>query len=241
MNYVLDIMVVAVVALFVVSGFKRGIISTVVHFLGAGVSAVASSILGSFIALYAYDNFIKNAIIDYVAKKLPEITMATQPADIANGIMEKLPDYAANFLNMAGIDAKSLTKEIAASKLDVPVLVETLVRPITLKVTTIILTLALFIVFVAIISLFTQSLTSAIDLTGLGTVNRILGAVLGFLAAAVIIMVLSLVLYLVMAFIPIESSEYLREGINNSYIYKLIYSINLPEYLIAIVTNGGKL
>ncbi len=241
MNIVLDIIVVAAVFLFVFSGYKRGLINTVVHFFGAAVASIASSIIGSFLALHLYNTYIRFKIIQLISDNMPEITMASKANEIANGLMDNLPDYAKNFLSLAGFDIKSLTKEIANTKAKIPELIESLVRPISLKVTTIIITLALFVVFVAILSIFTKSLTSAVDIIGLSGINKLLGAVLGVLAAAVIVMIVSLVLYLLIAFLPPDSAEFIRNGINNSYIYKYIYSINLPEYLITIVTNGGKL
>lgn len=237
MNFVLDITVIIIIVVFVISGYKRGIINSVVHFVGAAVASVLSSIIGSFISVGFYNNYIKDKIIGLINDNMPKITMSTTPDEISATLMKDLPDFAKNALDMVGISQTKLTQEIKNTSLKVPEMVETLIRPIAMKLLTIVLTLAVFTIIVAIISIATQSLTSALDVVGLSTLNKILGAVLGVLAAAVIIMIVSLVMYILIVFLPADSSQCLTDGINSSYIYKGIYNINVPEAIISNMIN----
>ena len=109
-----------------------------------------------------------------------------------------------------------------------------------MKLLTILLTLALFIVFAGIISLVTRTLTTATDLAGLSTVNKLLGALLGVLAAAVIIMVMALMLSTLVIFLPSDMAEYFRQSIDKSIIFRYIYyDLNVPGQLINVMINGG--
>ncbi len=232
MNYIMDLVVISVFVIFVVSGYKRGILNSVAHLVGSAVSCVLSVFIASFLADNFYFKFIQPKIIEAVEKNMPQITMATSPKDIAGALMSDLPDFAKNALSMSGINTASLTQEISSSPLNVPDVLEGMIRPIIIKLLAIIIGLALFTVFAAVISLLTRSVTSAVDFAGLSILNRISGALLGLLAAVVIIMVLMLVLYILIVLLPDNSSMALREGINSTHLLKYIYEINVPEMII---------
>lgn len=239
MNYILDLVVVSVVALFVISGYKRGILNSLSHFFGAAVASVISAIAASFIAGNLYYSFIQSKITETIKESMPQITMSTKPEDISDTLVNKIPDFAKNALSILGIDKTKLAEEIGNTDISAPEVLEGLIRPIALKLLTIIIALALFIILVAVISFLTRSFTSAIDSVGLGMVNKIFGAILGILAAAVIMMILSLVLYILILFLPPGSSNVLKEGIDSTFLLKYIYNINIPEIIITGILNSG--
>lgn len=240
MNYILDVLAVAVVVIFVISGYKRGILNSVSHFLGAAVASVISAFTASFVANYFYYGFIQSKIIEVAEEKMPQITLATKPEDISNELINNVPDFAKNALDILGIDKTKLTQEISDSAgISAPDVFEGLIRPIIMKLLTVILTLALFTILTAVISLLTRSLTSAVNCVGLSTVNKVFGAVLGLFAAVVIVMILSLVLYILIIFLPEDSAKMLRDSIESTYLLKYIYNINVPEMIITKILNTG--
>lgn len=239
MNYILDIMVISVVVIFVISGYKRGILSSVSHFVGAAVASVLSAFVASLIANNFYYNYIQQKIIELVEEKMPQTTLTTSSMDISNALMNDLPDFAKNAFDLVGIDRTKLADEISNTKISVPEFVEELICPIILKLITVILALALFTIIVAVISLFTRSLTSSINFNCLSQVDKIFGAFLGILAAVVIIMILSLVLYILMVFLPPDSAKVLRESIDSTFLIKYIYNINIPEIIITKILDLG--
>ena len=230
MNYILDIMVISVVVIFVISGYKRGILSSVSHFVGAAVASVLSAFVASLIANNFYYNYIQQKIIELVEEKMPQTTLTTSSMDISNALMNDLPDFAKNAFDLVGIDRTKLADEISNTKISVPEFVEELICPIILKLITVIL---------ALISLFTRALTSSINFNCLSQVDKIFGAFLGILAAVVIIMILFLVLYILMVFLPPDSAKVLRESIDSTFLIKYIYNINIPEIIITKILDLG--
>ncbi len=240
MGMVLDILVVGIIGLFVFTGFRRGLINTVVHFVSAAVSCLIASIAGSFISVRLYHSFVRQQVMSVIEKNMPEMTMNIKPEDISKDLTEKLPSFAKNALGLEGITQQELTKRISEGKSEVPVLVEEMIRPVLLKLLTIIVTLAIFTIIVAIISIATRSLTSALDISGLSIVNKLIGGLIGIPAAVVILMVISLVMYILIVFMSPESTGYLAKGIDDSTLFKLIYyNINVPEQIITRLINGG--
>ena len=169
---------------------------------------------------------------------MPPERLAQTAGDIASEMVDNCPEYFQNIMSIMNITKTDIAMAIGSASIEVPALVEGMIRPAVLRLVTVILAIAVFTVCAAIISLATKSLTTAVDITGLKPADRIGGAVLGILAAVVIIMFLSFVLYLLVVFLPEESSRALRIGIDNSFLYKYIYQFNVPDHIVSILVNS---
>lgn len=232
MNIVLDLLVVITAALLIFGGYKRGIIKTIVELIGMAASAAVSSVGASILSVNLYETFVKNMVIDAVKSALPEITPVTRTNEISESIMANSPSYVINAFEMTGIDINSLTSKIDNADYEISVMVEGLIRPIILQVFTVIVTIVLFVVIAAIVAFVTKTVTSVAETTGLGGVNRFLGAVVGFAEAAILIMILSLIIYFMTVFLPSDFAQGLRDAIDSSIIFKVIYYNNFPEMII---------
>ena len=234
----MDVVVLIVIAVFVINGYRRGVINILVHFCGSAVSAVVAVLGGSFLSQQLYYGFMKARVIDFLENAMPPEKLAQTTADIASELVDNCPEYFQNILSIMNITKTDIAIAIGSASIPVPELVEGMIRPAVLRLVTVILAIAVYIVCVAIISVATKSLTTAVDITGLKQADRIGGAVLGVLAAVVIVMFLSFVLYLLIVFIPEESSRALRIGIDNSILYKYIYQFNVPDQIVSVVVNS---
>lgn len=233
MNIVLDLLVIVVVGFLVFGGYKRGIIKTVTELISAALSAAVASVGASLISVNLYETFVKDMILQTIKDALPKITPMTETAEISESILKNCPSYVANAFEMTGVDINSLTDSISSMDADIASMVEGLIRPVVLKVFTVVITLVLFAVIAAIAAIVTKSVTSAVDTAGLSGVNRFFGAIIGFLEAAVIIMIFSLILYFLMVLLPTETAQGLRDAIDSTFIYRIIYYIDFPDMIIS--------
>lgn len=236
MSAILDIVVVLIVLSLAFTSFRRGLINSLVDFVGTIVAVVASSFVASSVSIWIYNQFIMSKITDSVNQallSLPESATATQQAE---NIISSLPSYASNALTMLGIDSDNLFSSINTDILSIPQAVESLVRPTAVKIITTILTVILFILFMVLIGFVSKLVTKAVNIVGLSPVNKIGGAIFGAVKGLLIIMILSFLLYFVMMFLPSETSIELNEAIENSYLYYGIYNISLPEKIISLFT-----
>ncbi len=238
MNFFLDFIVIAVIALFVATGFKKGFIYSIVNLLGTAISVVVSSVAGSMLALPIYNSVVQKSIIDGVdgiVRSLPEETTALQTA---NEVMEQSSTFINNIFTFSGVTSDSLSNEIMSTNLSVPDLVETLVRPYAVRMISTILTILLFVVLTIIVKLIADALTKTIEFVKLGTVNRILGIVFGVAESALVIMVITLMIYFVMMYLPSGMCNDLHNGINQTYLYRYIYQYSMPDQIITQLTLG---
>ena len=234
MNIVLDLLMVFIIVLLIIGGYKRGFIKTVIELGGALLSSLIASVCGSLLAVNLYDSFIKDKVIEAVGASMPDVTPMTKTSEISESIFNNAPSYITNAFYDSGVnlDINSLTNQINDTVADVPALVESMIRPVILKIFTVVVTLVLFLVVAAIVAIISKKLTSLVNVTGLGGANRFLGGLVGLVEAIVLIMVLSLVLYFLTIMLPTDAARGLKDAIDSTYIYKLIYYIDLPDMII---------
>ena len=240
MSIVLDVLVLAVVTLFIFSGFKRGVISRAIHFAGAAVSALLSAIIAPLLAVNLYDSFVGEKLQGLISRKLPDLYMGIKPEEVTNKLMNDLPDFVLNALGLCEVDKNKINEQISQGMDNIPYIISDLLKPVTLKLLTIILSLTIFTIISAIISIATRGLTSSLDVSGLSAVNKTLGAILGLLPAAIIIMILSFVIYILIVFLPQDSARYLNMAVDNTFLFRHIYyDMNVLGQLMTVILGGG--
>lgn len=234
MSIFLDLCVVLIVGLLVVGGFRRGLIHSVTAFLTAIGATAISSFVASFLSTMIYDSFVSTMITDHFRKTIPEFAVGAKASDMAEQIFTLLPPFARNSFELQGITTSALAQKLSDNSLDIPVLLEGMVRPVMIRLVTVVLSLILFALLVTIVSLATKSITSAVDTAGLGIPNKLAGALLGLLEAVVLVMIMSLVVYFLLVFLPAENAADLGKAVDATFIYRHIHIINIPEYIMSL-------
>ena len=232
MNIVLDLIVLLIVVLLVIGGYKRGVIKTVVELGGTLLSSLAASLGGSVLAVNLYDSFIKQHIIDAVSSSLPEITPLTKTVEITEELVKNAPSYITNAFELMGYDINSITNDIDNSASNIPVMVESMIRPVMIKLFTVVITIVLFAVFATVIALVSKSITSVVQMAGLSGVNRFFGAVVGLVEAVALILVMCMIIYILTVLRPTDAAQGLRDAVDSTFIFRFIADINLPEMII---------
>ena len=233
MNFLIDLIVVAIMAILMIGGYRRGLIHSVVELVGAAVSSIIASFGASLISAGVYEAFVKDHIINAIQEAMPKTNAAANSAGYTADLLNTLPEYMKNSLDMLGISEKSISDEITSTEMNIPAMLETMIRPVVMRVLTVIITIVLFALLATIIALATKSLTTVVDATGLSTTNKVLGAILGLIEALVIVMVMSLILYFMSVMLPVDAAEELRKAIDSTFIYKMIDRFNIPELIMS--------
>ena len=238
MSIVLDLVVVIVVLLLIFGGYRNGVIKSFAELGCTIISSLISSFLGSIVSVRLYELFLRDAIIKTITDALPDYSAMMRSSDIANSIMNDSPEFVKNAIELTGIDSKALTDKIVQlEKTNIPMQLESMVRPVVLKVFTVLVTVILFIVSVVLISIAAKFLTKTVDITGLSGVNKAFGALIGIVEAFVLLMILSLIIYMLTVMLPTDLAQGLRDAIDATYIYKIIFYIDYPDTIINSVIN----
>ncbi len=234
MTLLFDIGVIAIVVLFAISGYRKGLLVSVVNVVGTVVAAAVSPVLASVFSSMVYTNFIRGAIIDSVAKAAEDIPINATALQKATELLANVPNSIFNMLSLEnGMETQKMSEAISAStNLDLPNLVESMVSTKALGLISTILTVIFFIILSAALKYAAYLMTKTLEAVKLGGVNKAFGGIFGIVEAAFIIMVITCLIYFVTMFMSPESFDYINDRINETILYKFIYHYSMPDAII---------
>lgn len=235
MNFLLDLGVILLFGLFVFSGAKRGIVYMAINIGGTIGAGLLSSFAASLLAMPIYNAFVKSNLVNSLAEATRGIDKS-KPAEAAAQALESLSNFTLNTFSFTGIDAAQLAKDIKKTNLSIPDLLEGMLRPMAVKMISIILTVILFIIIMMVVSFLAVRFTKAINKTTLGIPNRIFGGLVGLAEALFIVMMITMIINFVMMFLSPEDCKNLNDDINKTWIYQYIYRISIPDAIISWLT-----
>lgn len=229
---VLDIIILAVVAFFIVLSAKRGFVKTLIVFLGT-FAALILSVVGSWVVSdLVYGNFIKPDIESKLESAFSESSenLGTT-ALIINSAVNVLPDY---IVSMAESENRfsDLEKEDNLGKLTTSassaaeIITETVVKPCVTGIIQSVSMMVLFIIGIIAVKLISNAMSSLFSGKLLGGVNSFLGGVIGLPEGLLFAIVFTWVIgYLVGV---TENGIFgLTETVTDeTYIFKIINSFN---------------
>lgn len=224
MGYVLDIILVAIVAVFVVISAKKGLISASKNIItliltvtllasmqDVVLEALQNSPLGDNIKKMVSENVTKT----YEAEELPD-TVDTTDTEQAVMVCEamSLPTFLSNSIE-SSIRGMS---EVKNNVMDV------ITDSLTLLIMRIIAMLLLFILVRIFVFLIVKLLESLFGLPVLKTINKSLGAVIGVLNAFLVIYIIC---GAVSVFTPTDKLVLVNNAIEQTMLLKYVYNNNL--------------
>ena len=234
MTLLLDVGIVALVIMFAIGGYKKGLLISLVNVAGTIIACALAPLVSSVFSTMIYDSFIKEEITESVSKATEGIPANMGDIERATEILSKLPNSINNMLSFVGVQADGLAAEAISTRLDVPELIEGIVRPNAMRLISTVLTVILFIIISVGLKFAAHAATKALEAVKLGTVNKILGGVFGIAESAFIIMMVTLLVYFVMMFMSPEGCAYVNDRINETVLYKIIYQYSMPDAIIAL-------
>ena len=234
MSLLLDLGIVALVVLFAVAGYKKGLIVALVNVAGTVIACAVSPLLSSALSTAVYTNLIQNEILEAVEKAAEGLPLNAENIEKAGEVLTKLPNSICNMLSFLGVKSEQLASEMDKTSLELPQLVESLVRPNAVRLISTILTVVLFILISVGLKYAAHLATKALEAVKLGNVNKLLGGVFGIAESAFIIMMATLLIYFVMMFMSPDACRYVDDRINETILYKMIYKYSMPDAIIRL-------
>ena len=197
MSVVLDLLVLLILIVTVVCGYRRGFIQTMLQLVVWVASFALALFLSSPIATAAFDGLFAEGIEIKLSESLQNMP-SLAPAEQVEALLEELPDPIASVLENND-DLKTMLNELeklqenstATANSVAHSLVSNVVRPVAVMLLRFVVFLILFIVLLFLLRLVKNLIKPVSKLPIIHTVDGILGAVLG--AAKGLIYVLAVV------------------------------------------------
>lgn len=225
MGIALDVIIVVVCVVFVAVGAHRGLIRSAAHFLGAVIAACLAALLGGAVAQWVFDALFRPALVERVGESLASLGSGDTYTAVQS-VFSTLPDFLLRALEQAGINAASVTETMAGQSGQAAELIADALAPVFVGFLKVLAVIVLFSLFMVLVRIGANVLSTAFHLPMLGAVNSLLGGVFGLLLAVVSIWI---VLAAVQVFTPMlaaDTQAQVQNTLRQSYVAGLIVSWN---------------
>ncbi len=183
----------AIVLIFILIGAFRGIIRTLLNLIGLALNGFLSYFIAGPLAQGLYDSFFRQALTERIREAIAQngVSFAVDSA------VSAMPDWLANAVGLSeklsGQNLEQLAKGVVLSDdqtLAMAQAVERVLAPVAVALLTIITVFVLFTLIMIIIKIIIRLIIKALDGSVLRTADRVLGAIVGGVEGAVIVLFL---------------------------------------------------
>ena len=224
MGILLDIGFVIIILLCVVFGYKKGFFKSIAGFIGAVIAMFLAWVLAGLIANTLYQGIFREKLIDNISAVLSNDALASFPEKAAQ-VVANLPGFLSNTLNNQGITSSQIEQSLQAAGNNAAPATADLISPAVIWLLQLLLTVILFFILVILVRLVIKLIVNVFRLPVLRQVDGILGGLFGIFKGVVYIFLVCILLQLLMPVIG-NSSEPMKQVLDNSFIYQFIFYNN---------------
>lgn len=229
-----DLVVVVLFIWYIYRCGHNGFVRTIIDLVGYFVAIFVAGFLSTPCADFLFRKFIEPKAVSTIADAISQSAGSGDLLHTIEQAIANLPSFIAQFFQF---DADHLLEsgnqfllqnaEKVASEV-----VNSSIRPLAMLFMTSILLLIIFSLSVFLIHRLSYLFTFLNKIPLLGTVNTLLGGVVGFFKAIIILFILSTVIYGVLG--VTGSMQYLNNDlINQTFLFKIFYELNPLQAIFA--------
>ncbi len=229
MQLFLDLILLAVLVIFVVLGAKKGFIRALLDGFSTLIAGVLAYTFTESASQYAYDAFVRNMVRNSLSNALNSTTndfgSVTEKVEI---LINKIPESAINFSAKFGFNVDAVADSIIKSRpSDKDVLIDTIMTEVADKImmplvetVTFIILLVAFVFVLAVIIRLLDSVIKKIPVVK--ETDKIFGGLLGVLKGVIVVFVVCTILAFMIAssqneeFIELVTSSKILEFVNSN-------------------------
>lgn len=226
MSLILDVIVIAIVVLFVITSAKRGFVNILVEVVGFIAAIFLTFTISTPLAGTTYDKIIEPPIVSAVSEE-----GASNASQVVTDVWEALPSFATAAAENAGVSSQKLNESISANIQNgaenaVKAASQNLIRPAVVKILGLIYSVVLLIILFFAVKLVARLVNRLFSFSFVGKANRTLGGIIGIFKGIIFAVFFCLVISLIVSFTDNGFLIFTPENINNSHIFKLFTEIN---------------
>lgn len=214
MGIILDLIIVAIIAVTVIISAKQGFVKTVIEVVGFVLAIYLSFTFSTPVANFVYDKAVGPTVMAAIEQGVEDTT-----ADATKSVYEKLPKFIKNNLEFFGVSDEELTSHVnsslgggAASVAET--VSEKVVEPIVVSVVKTLVSVLIFVVLLFVVRILAKMLNKLFSFSLVGTLNRVLGGVLGVVKGVIF----AAVFCAAIIFVGALAGGKILEAVDSSYI-----------------------
>ena len=151
MDYILDLIFIAIVALCIFLAVKKGFVRSLVEVVGYLLAVVIAFSVSSFVADYVYNQVIETKLVE---------TISTAVEQNSNDVIDKMPDYLVAILDKTNVDLDKLLSSDNLDSQKIANQVSEVVEPLAVNIVRTIASIIIFIILIIVVSILARFLNS---------------------------------------------------------------------------------
>lgn len=224
---ILDLVLLAVIFVFTLMGYQKGLIRSLVGFVGYLAASMAAAALGRTAAVYAYQNLLYDPLVNKITAVLQQAADQSVQGKL-QALESGLPAFLINPVRQ-GMSGQSLTDALNRSITDAAPAIAQMLSPAVINIARVVITVCLFSIFIALVRSLVRVVSAVFRLPVLRQINSLLGGVFGLCTGGAIVLLLCLLLELVLPMTKDGMFGITQKELNASMVYQTLYQNN-PVY-----------
>lgn len=229
MNFIVDAIIIAIIAIVVVRSSKKGFVSSLVDTFAMIIATIVSYMFTPEVSQFIYDSFIKNSVSKGFEKVLDDMNTNAAVADKVDAMIASLPEGAVNLadrlgiINLNAIGAGIHMPGVIDNNQLITTVLNDFAYNVMITITKVVVFFILFVLATLVLRMVSKFLENINKIPLIGKLNSTLGGVLGVAKALIIILVVCTVMYFI-----VSSSDNvdLVGAISDSKIYNFVTENN---------------
>lgn len=227
MNYLLDLIVIAIIAAVALISARRGFVRVVIELVGFIAAIFITLTISTPLASLTYDKIIEPPIVSSVSKATGD--SVTQ---ITDDTWNALPEFIRKYSENAGFSKESINKSINENMGNGAVSAakaasQGVVKPIVAKLLAVLYGIIIMVILIFLVKILAKFLNGVFSFSIVGKLNRILGGIAGIPKGIIIAMLFCMIISLIVSLTPDGFLIFKTEAMEKSWFFTH-FSFNLP-------------
>lgn len=224
MDWILDLIVIGIIVYFAIVSAKHGFVRTVVELAGFVVIFLFITRFGTPVSEKIFDVTLRDSVVTKL-----ETSLQSSADTSMQKISDALPQYIKNCAGFLGISTEPEVLNIDDVRAIAEKLTDNVVRPVITSLIYGIISLILFAFGMYIVRILARAVNSLFKISFIGTINKLLGAVLGAGKGIVVAFFVCIAITVIISFTENGFWIFNKESIENTYIFSKLAHFN-PLY-----------
>lgn len=222
MSYLLDLIIVLIIAITVFLSAKKGFVRTLIEVVGLIAAIIVAFTFSTPVADSVYDKFVEPKIISTVEESFNNT--ANTATDTVDAVWTKLPKFMTNssFLNISKENVyeqiKTDTSATAATMADT--VSNSFVKPVVTKFVSLLFSVISVVVLIFVTKFLAKYINKLFNFSIVGKINKTLGGIIGLFKGVAVAIIFCLVISLIMSFTKNGFLIFTNDTVNSSYLFK---------------------
>ena len=214
MYYAIDIILLALLVIFVIRGQRKGFVRMLLETLGSIASIILAWFVSKSYSQTLYNSYFKEGVIRSIDGRLS----GSDSLDAATASFYSIPNQFRGIASMLGFDVDGISKTVDGSAAsNAEALESSVVGPIVIIIVKILLFIAVLVLSSIIIKFIIGIVDRATKLPTIKKADGVLGAVLGFITGLIAVILLAEIIFAVSGMID---NEIIADKVSSSFVIK---------------------